>query len=234
MIVKGGAGLFDPCPAPSPTDGTRWYAFTQFLIWQIASRYFPVRVRGIEHLPKTGGVILAANHGSHLDPPLVAAGLPRQVHFLAKEDLFDHWLLALHLRNVNTHAVARGSGDRGAIRTCVEVLRQGWPLLIFPEGTRSEDGELQQAQNGTAMIALQADVPICPIHIGGTFEAWPRGQKKIKRHPISVDIGKPFWPGLVADMASIGDKRVRYDAVTQEMMKRIAALRDQWKARGQI
>jgi 1-acyl-sn-glycerol-3-phosphate acyltransferase len=154
----------------------------------------------------------------------VACGLPRQVHFLAKEELFDHPLLALHLRNVNVHSVARGTGDRGAIKACIDVLRLGHPLLIFPEGTRSEDGQLQPAQNGAAMIALMADVPICPIHIDGTFQAWPRGQKHIRRVPITVIIGRPYDPGLVADQASIGDKRVRYDAVSRDIMGRLAEL----------
>jgi 1-acyl-sn-glycerol-3-phosphate acyltransferase len=224
MIVPGGPGLFDPLPLPSPVDGSRWYAFSQLLVWLFASRWFPLKVVGLENFPMSGGVLLVANHASHLDPPLVACGLPRQTHFLAKDELFKNPILALHLKNVNVHALARGAGDRGAIRTCVEVLKQGHPLLIFPEGTRTENGHLQPAQHGAAMIALTADVPVCPIHIAGTYESFPKGQRSIRRVPITVTVGKPFSAGLVADAASIGDKRVRYDAVSREIMRRIAAL----------
>jgi 1-acyl-sn-glycerol-3-phosphate acyltransferase len=74
------------------------------------------------------------------------------------------------------------------------------------------------------MIALNADVPVCPVHVAGTYASWPKGQKKVHRVPLTVTIGKPFSAGLVADAASIGDKRVRYDAVSREIMERIAEL----------
>ena len=124
---------------------------------------FRLGVRGRANVPKTGGVLLAANHASNLDPTLIATSLWRPCHFLAKEELFRIPILGWIIANVNSHPIRRDGVDRKALRDTVEVMTSGNMLLLFPEGTRTRDGELQEAKPGAAMIAAQANVPIVPV-----------------------------------------------------------------------
>ena len=203
-------------------DSNLFYA-TQRSWLHAASRVFlGLRLRGAERIPATGGVMLVANHVSYLDPTTIACGLPRQIHFLAKQELLDTPGLGWYLRHVNTHAIKRGGGDRAAIRASVEVLKAGHAMLIFPEGTRSHDGAPGEPKPGAAMIALQAGVPVVPVHIEGTFRALPRGARFPRPARVTVTVGEPFDPGTVADSAP--DRRTRYEVLGRNMMERIAAL----------
>lgn len=192
------------------------------LIFAITKLFLRLKVHGVENVPRTGALLLVANHASFLDPTTIACGIPRQCHFLAKEELLEKPGLGFFLRNVNTHAIRRGSSDRAAIRQCVELLREGRMLLIFPEGTRTPDGNLQPAKPGAAMIALQSEATICPVYIAGTFEAMSRHMSRPKRARVNVYFGAPF---RASEVEENGDKRARYDAVTRTIMDRIAQLR---------
>lgn len=207
-----------------PPEENRFYAFMALFIYVATRWYFRLEVVGTENIPLTGPVLLAANHASNLDPTTIACGLPRQVQFLAKEELLQKPLLGSFLRCVNTHPIRRGGGDRAAIRQCVELLRQGRMVLIFPEGTRTRDGRLQEGKPGAAMIALQAEAPICPVYIDGTFEAMPRSAKRPVRHKVRVLVGEPLDP--VSAVAGY-ERRERYEALTRIIMERIAGLGEQ-------
>src|SRR5690606_4986901 len=124
--------------------------------------------------PQTGGVLIVSNHASHIDPTSIAANLNRQVHFLAKEELFVG-LFGKFLRMVNAHPLRRSGIDRYALRLCEAILRQGHVLMVFPEGERTVTGELLPARPGTALISEQSDVPLFPAYIDGSFEAMPVG-----------------------------------------------------------
>lgn len=197
------------------------------MIRGLARILFGLEAKGLEHIPTTGGCLLVANHASNLDPPFIAVSVPRVCHTLAKRELFQVPILGLAIRNLFAHPIDRGGVDRKALRECVDALRSGEILLLFPEGTRTSNGELQQAKAGAAMIALQAGVPVVPVYIEGTYEALPRGTSWPKFSKVRVYFGEPFLPQEVVN--DLSEKRAAYNELAAEMMRRISKLASQAK-----
>jgi len=167
----------------------------QWLLLRILARsYFRVKFIGTEHIPPTGLVILAANHCSYLDPLMVGLGLTRQISFLAKQELFRIPLLGMWLRWVGVFPVARGEGDMKALRTSLRLLKEGAVILLFPEGTRSQDGRLQKLETGVSWLAIQSGVPVLPVYIAGTNRAMPRGAWFPRLCKVIVDYGEVLMP----------------------------------------
>ncbi len=156
--------------------------------------WFPVTVRGREHLPSTGGVIVAANHLSLLDVPLLGYAIPRESRFPAKPELFANVLLARFLLSLGGFPIARGEGDRKALSFSEQVLRDGGVLGLFPEGTRSRDGSLRTFHRGVALLAMGAGVPIVPAAIAGTDVSLPPGTSLPRPARMTVTFGPPEWP----------------------------------------
>ena len=117
---------------------------------------FRAKTYGKEHLPSEGPVILAANHMSNWDPPLLATFLPRPVSYMAKIELFEHPIFGAAIRRCHAFPVRRGAADRGAIKAAINVLKQGRVLGLFPEGTRSKDGKLHKAEAGVGLLAAMS------------------------------------------------------------------------------
>lgn len=156
-----------------------------------------VTLIGLENIPKTGGVILAPNHISYLDPPVVGSYLKRQVHFMAKEELFRPKVQGAWMRRVGTFPVRRGTADRKALKQAIDLLAQGRVICVFPEGTRSPDGKLQEPELGIGLIALRARAPIVPVAIIGTDKVLPPNSKRLYRHRVKIVYGKPLtFPDL--------------------------------------
>ncbi|MDP2942734.1 MAG: lysophospholipid acyltransferase family protein [Candidatus Omnitrophota bacterium] len=177
-----------------------------FIVRNFLKLFFKIimgfKVYGVENVPKKGGFILAGNHVSHLDPPALASASPRVLHFMARHTLFNNWVLGWIIGSCNSFPVRRGEADLGAIKEAVRRLKNGKVLLIFPEGTRSQSGEIQAAQPGIGYLSLMAGVPILPAYVKGTDEAMPKGAQSIKRVRISVYFGSMIEPqklGLPAD-----------------------------------
>src|SRR5690349_14319145 len=126
------------------------------IVWILCAILFQVllrrRIRGTHNVPKRGPVILASNHASNIDPPVVGTCIWRPCAFMAKEELFENKLFGWFNRNLYAFPVKRGTGDRGALKKALEILESGWPLVMFPEGTRSETGEMMVPELGVAMI----------------------------------------------------------------------------------
>lgn len=200
-----------------------FYRVVRALIHGLARILFRLEAVGRENIPSQGGCLLVSNHASNLDPPLIAVCVPQACHTLAKRELFDVPLLGWAIRRLYAHPIDRAGVDRRALKECIDILRGGNVLLLFPEGTRTRDGQLQPAKAGAAMIAVQADVPILPVYIEGTYEALPRGKSWPRLRKIRVHFGPPFRPQEV--MADGTEKREAYDSLAQEMMARIAQLR---------
>ena len=147
------------------------------LFWPLAMFFglmfrllFRLRVSGVENVP-AGGAIIAPNHQSFFDIPLVAMVLAlhgRRTYFMAKSELFRNPVFAWIIRNLLAFPVRRGAPDRMAIRYAIERLKQGELVVIFPEGTRSKTGQLKEAEAGLSLIAARAGVPVVPVGIGGT------------------------------------------------------------------
>lgn len=207
-----------------PKPESNWfYDFMRAIIIAFNKVYFRLEHFGAENTPKTGGVLVVANHASNLDPTTIACGLPRQVHFLAKEELFTG-VLGKFLRKVNAHRLAKSGIDRTALRTCVELLKEGHLLMVFPEGSRTEDGNLLPPQPGSALIAIQSQSLILPTYIDGSLHAMPRGSKTIRPHKIRVFVGKPFSYDEDLDPTLI--KKEQYARLSAKMMERIAELQE--------
>ena len=165
------------------------YRIARRILRPLLCAYFRVRVTGLERVPRSGPVLLAINHLSMLDPILVGAVIPRPIYFMAKEELFRYPLLGRILRWVHAFPVRRGEPDREAIQYALKRLQEGQVVGIFPEGTRSLDGQLLTLHGGTALLALKSGAPILPVAITGTQLAMPKGAWWPRRVPVEIRIG---------------------------------------------
>jgi 1-acyl-sn-glycerol-3-phosphate acyltransferase len=155
----------------------------------------PLRVYGSERVPTTGGVVLALNHFSWLDPPAFGAACPRNIRYMAKIELHEVKLIGPWIRSYGTFSVRRGESDREAVRLMRRCVQDGEALGLFVEGTRQRSGVPGEAQPGAAMVALQERVPIVPAAIHGS-QFWKLGNFE----PVSVAWGRPLlFDGLPAN-----------------------------------
>jgi 1-acyl-sn-glycerol-3-phosphate acyltransferase len=191
-------------------------AITRLLARVIARVYFRIDIRGLEHLPTSGPLLIAGNHTGWLDGPLVQMMVPRPTAFLVKAELYDGPARPV-LEFSRQIPIRRGVPDRTALRRAVAVLHGGGVLGVFPEGTRGV-GKLENVQHGIGYIALRAQCPIIPVVCTGTAEALPRGAKFPKfRTPISI----VFGPTFTLDVH--GDPRARSTvaAATEQIRARL-------------
>ena len=201
----------------------RLAAATARLVLSVAAR---VRVEGLADLPRSGPLIVVANHLSNADPPLVVGwltpALGRPMHILAKEALFVGPVGAL-LRSQGVTPVRAGGSDIEAFRAARSVLERGEVLCIFPEGTRSRSGVLQSAKPGVAMLAARADAPILPVGISGSDRFLGAGRRVPRfRSQIVIRVGRPFRLSVEPGQS----RRIGLAAATDEIMRRIASLVD--------
>lgn len=153
---------------------------------------FGYRYFGTPRVPRTGGVLLASNHQSNLDPVLVAVALDRPIHFLARDTLFSIPGFGALIRALNAFPVRRATADLEAMREALRRLKAGAPVLMFPEGTRTSNGEIGPVHAGVVLLAARAGVPIVPVVVDGSFEAWPRKQTFPRPHRLRVLFGDPI------------------------------------------
>ena len=180
-------------------------------------------VRGRHHIPRSGGVIVASNHISFWDPPLIGAAVPREAYFLTREDLLRSPVLGPLLRSVNAIPIRRGVADLSGLSRAMERLRAGAALLMFPEGGRMQDGELHPARPGVGLMAVHADVPIVPCFISGSDRQrqwWYRGAR------VRLWFGPArSWQELAGAESDLTPGRALYQRVGEAVMQEIAILR---------
>lgn len=181
------------------------------------------RVFGLENFPQTGRVILAPNHVSHLDPPILSIYSPRRPHVIAKSELFVNPFLNKWFRGLGAFPIVRGKADRKAIRHAVSLLEAEEAVLIFPEGTRSTTGVLGDAEIGLGMIAHSTKSPILPMFVRGTEQAFSPVRPGFRRVHVEIHFGKPLL--FVAEYSRRGD-RATLESIGAQTMAAIAALRD--------
>ncbi|HEX7950300.1 MAG TPA: lysophospholipid acyltransferase family protein [Candidatus Limnocylindrales bacterium] len=181
----------------------------------------------VDEIPRDGPLIIAANHASNFDAPAVGAWLiprlGRRIHWLGKRELFSWPIVGWVAANGGVHPVDRDSADVEAFRLATRILEGGHVLFVFPEGTRSPDGALQEARDGVALLALRSGAPIVPIGIGGSNRVWPKGQRF--PHPgghVVIRVGRPFRP--LDELPPGTDRKTAKGLVTRMIMERIAAL----------
>lgn len=188
----------------------------------VSKLLFRLQRRGTEHVPATGPVLFVANHASLLDPPLIGAASPRRLTFLAKAELFRVPLFGGLIRRLGAHPLRREGGDAGALRIALRVLKDGGALLVFPEGTRGEEGRLGPAKPGAGMLAVVGGAPVIPVYVSGSGRAWPRG----RRFPRMTDVTVTFGPPLPVVAVGGVNRKDEYEAASRRMMAAIASLRD--------
>jgi 1-acyl-sn-glycerol-3-phosphate acyltransferase len=181
----------------------------------LAKIFFGFSVKGVENFPKTGSIVIACNHASYLDPPLVALAMPRKIYSLARKTLFKNAWFAAFITYYGACPVSHNNAK--GMLTALRLLREDKPLLLFPEGTRTVDGKLQPIKSGAAWLAVHGKCSIIPVWIAGTYEAYPKGGKFPKMAKITIDIGKPFNP---TDMGGMNEEETII-LTTQELQNRM-------------
>ncbi|MCH8814711.1 MAG: 1-acyl-sn-glycerol-3-phosphate acyltransferase [Chloroflexi bacterium] len=171
---------------------TIWY-WINVKTWVQVITFFSInqRISGMENVPRRGPFILVSNHLNNADPPIITAYMPRRIIWMAKQELFDTPVIGIFYHLYGLIPVRRSEADLRAVRRSQEILNRGHVLGMFPEGTRSKDQKLQDAEPGTALLALRAKVPLLPIGIWGT-ETIRVPRDIIGRSRVSMKIGKLF------------------------------------------
>jgi 1-acyl-sn-glycerol-3-phosphate acyltransferase len=189
--------------------------------------YFRWHVFNAERVPLQGGVILASNHASFLDPPLVGSPLHRDINYLARESLFRYPGVGALLRSWNSVPVDRDGGGAKGLKIILNRLLAGAGIILFPEGTRTLDGRLQPAQSGIGLIVIKSAAPVVPVRVFGTFEAYGRNRKFPRPHRVAVKYGRPMnFEVLRAEAKTCDKARLKeiYQQVADEIMAAIAKL----------
>jgi 1-acyl-sn-glycerol-3-phosphate acyltransferase len=202
-----------------------------FLGWSfyrlVFASYFRWRVFNPERVPLKGPVILAANHASFLDPPLIGSGLHRDINYLARKSLFRYPVLGWILRTVNAVPVDRDGGGAAGLKAIMDRLHAGGAIILFPEGTRTVDGKLQPARSGIGLTVIKSDAPVVPVRVFGTYQAWGRSIRIPRPVPVAVKYGEPMhFEGLRAEARACSKARLKeiYQLVADEIMAAIARL----------
>jgi len=187
----------------------------------VARVFFHFRVIHRERMIQSGPVILAMNHQSYLDPPLAGVTCNRAIYFLARKTLMDVPLLGWLLPKLNVIPVNQEGIDRSALKALIRVLKSGNAALVFPEGARTLDGDLQPAQPGLGLVIAKTLAPVVPMRIFGAHESLPRGRGGLHFVPITIVVGEPIF-FTAADLGSRG--KDLYGRLSQRVMDAIAAL----------
>jgi 1-acyl-sn-glycerol-3-phosphate acyltransferase len=192
--------------------------------------YFRWRVFNPERVPGTGAVILASNHASFLDPPLVGAGLSRGINYLARESLFRFPGIGALLRSWNAVPVDRDGGGAAGLKAILDRLLAGGGIILFPEGTRTRDGHLQPARSGIGLVVIKSNAPVVPVRVFGTYEAYGRHVKFPRPKRITVKYGRPMslekWRAEAKTCSKPRLKEI-YQEIANEIMAAIAKLEPQ-------
>lgn len=198
------------------------YWLSRFGVWLGLKLKYRMKISGCGQIPREGGAVLAANHCSYLDPPVMCACSPgRIVHFMARDTLFSNPVARWYFPRVGVMPLDRTRGDLGALKKAIAALKAGGVIGLFPEGTRSPDGRMRDAKGGIGFLIAKSDVPVVPIYISGTFAAFPKGADTFRPARIVARVGPPISPEEIrAAMPEKGD----YAAVGALVMRRIAEL----------
>jgi len=198
-----------------------WYWAGYTLSKLIGRIFFRYRVIHPERMIQTGPVILAMNHQSYLDPPLAGIACKRPIYFLARKSLLNVPILGRILPKLNVIPVDQEGMDRAALKALLRILRAGEGALVFPEGARTPNGNLQPALPGLGFIIAKTRAPVVPMRIFGSHEALPRGGGRLRFHPITVVIGHPMY---FTELDISTDKKDLYQQLSRRVMNEIASL----------
>ena len=209
-------------PNEEPSTPMRWIYWLGWMSFGAAYRtLFGLRIIGDENLIKAGPVLIASNHQSFLDPPLIGNLYKTEIVYFARKTLFSG-IGAWFYPQWNAIPIDQEKPDTSSMKSAIRKLKEGWRVLVFPEGQRTFDGKISEAAPGIGMIAAKAGVPIQPVRIFGAYKALPRGSGKISLSRITVKVGPPIL--LSAEEFKVYSNKEGYLALTERIMMAIKAL----------
>ena len=204
------------------------YRIGWFLTRVLGTILFRLKSSGQENIPKTGPFIIASNHRSLADPPLVGSFILRQVHFLGKKELFRNPVFGAIIRSTNAHPIRRGAIDKSAIETVEKILHMGQGIVIFPEGTRAREKEFLDPKPGIGMIARKTLVPVVPAYVHGSNKL---SKVFFGKEKLGIIYGQPLDK---EEISQYDDAKLGYRELAEEIMRRIRELKDEFYRRYQI
>lgn len=186
--------------------------------------YNRLEVRGLDNIPRGAAMIVASNHASYIDPPLIGGVFPGRLRYLAKESLFRSPLLGFLIRTLGAVPVTREDSQRaGAVmKILLGLLKSGESVLLFPEGSRSPDGRIKPLEAGVVYLAVKTGVPVLPVYIGGSFRSWPRGQALPRPSKLTMTIS----PLIYTDDGA-GNEREKRDSLMKILESELKAMEDE-------
>ena len=222
IVRKGKAGRWEPMNLT--------YRMTRACALFFFRLFYRLRIYGTSHL-RPGSGIFAANHASFYDPPVVSISCPEEVHFLARESLFNVPILGAIIRKLNTHPVSRNASDAHTFRLLIQLLQEGKKIILFPEGKRTLDGSLQPLERGLSFLVTKTCCTIYPVYVEGTFQVWRRGKRfpSLFGHRISCIFGSPIGWGEFEGL----DKRQAMEQITSRTEQALYSLKA-WSEQGKI
>jgi 1-acyl-sn-glycerol-3-phosphate acyltransferase len=211
----------------------RWerifYAVVRSMLIGFSRVFFRLRVEGAENIPTDTPFVLAPVHRSNLDFFLVSAVTHTRMRYMGKDSIWKFKLPGRLISALGAFPVRRGSADREALRASIEVIENGEPLVLFPEGTRQSGPIVQDLYDGAAYVASRTGVPIVPVGIGGSERAMPKGSRMIRPVRIAIVVGKPIAPPAAGDSGRVPRRAVR--EATEHLYTEIQRLFDQAQTR---
>jgi 1-acyl-sn-glycerol-3-phosphate acyltransferase len=199
-----------------------------WMLFRIAYRcYCNRKIFNAERVPMTGPLILAGNHASFIDPPLIGGSLDRPINYFGRESLFRYPGIGALLRSWNSVPIDRSGKNPRGMKVVIDRVKHGAGIVLFPEGTRTLDGKLQPGKSGIGLLVIKTDAPVVPCRVFGTFEAFGKHVKFPRPHPIAVKYDFPMmFEALRAEAKSCSKDRLKeiYQEVADQIMERIAKL----------
>lgn len=211
----------------------RWelllYAVVRGIVAGFCRLFWRLRIEGAEHIPTAGAYVVAPVHRSNIDTLVVAAITRRRLRYMGKASLWKVKPAGRLFSALGAFPVNRGTADREALRRCIEVVQNGEPLVVFPEGTRQTGPTVQPLFEGAAYVASRAGIPVIPVGIGGSEGAMPKGSKTIRPVRVRIVIGEPMHPALPGPSGRAPRSSVHH--LTEELAGRLQELFDQAEGR---
>ncbi|MBI3837709.1 MAG: 1-acyl-sn-glycerol-3-phosphate acyltransferase [Planctomycetia bacterium] len=178
-----------------------WHEFLKFVARVTGVAVFQIRCRGRQFLPPSGGGLVLSNHQSNLDPVFIGLGCKRRLNYVARQTLFGFAPLRWLINSLDAIPIDREGSGFGGLKETLKRLKLGELVLLFPEGTRTPDGEVHAMKPGFCAIAKRSGVPLIPVALDGPFQAWPRNRTIPRRAVVHVEFGEPIMPAQVEQMS---------------------------------
>ena len=198
------------------------YYITSSICYLVFKIFFSLKVAGLGNIPLKGPFIIACNHASYIDPIIIGGLKIRKISFMAKEELFKNKFFGWYLSKLHIFPLRRYSSDSRALRGAIRRLKKGGSLLIFPEGTRSDDGSIREGKIGISVLSFITKACVVPCYVGGSYQIWPSNSRSLHKGKLTITFGGPLQPPLVRK----NTKKLDYYEFAQKVMSHIKALKE--------